>query len=73
MSYLKTVRRAIAVREGFPPYLIFSDATLTDMAARRPRTIAQFGEVFGVGEKKCARFGAEFINAINKFFEGVEE
>ncbi len=73
VSYLKTVRRAIAVREGFPPYLIFSDATLTDMAARRPRTIAQFGKVFGVGEKKCARFGAEFINAINKFFEGVEE
>lgn len=67
LSRLKQLRRDIAKKEGFPPYLIFSDATLADMAARRPRTIAQFAQVFGVGEKKCARFGVQFIDEINKF------
>ena len=69
LSYLKTVRRTVAHKEGFPPYLIFSDATLSDMAARCPRTIEQFSLVFGVGEKKCARFGHIFVTAINKFLD----
>lgn len=69
LSRLKQLRRDIAKKEGFPPYLIFSDATLADMAARRPRTIAQFAQVFGVGEKKCARFGVQFIDEINKFLK----
>ncbi len=67
LTRLKQLRREIAAKEGFPPYLIFSDATLADMAARRPLTLSQFAQVFGVGEKKCARFGARFLEEINKF------
>ncbi len=67
LSRLKQLRKAIATKEGFPPYLIFSDATLDDMSRRRPRTLAQFAEVYGVGEKKCARFGLAFIEEIEKF------
>ena len=70
LSRLKNLRRTIAAKEGFPPYLIFSDATLADMAARRPRTLSQFADVFGVGEKKCARFGPQFLEEINKFING---
>lgn len=66
---LKQLRREIATKEGFPPYIIFSDATLTDMAARRPRTLSQFAQVFGVGEKKCARFGVQFLELINIFLK----
>ena len=69
LSSLKRLRREIAQKEGFPPYLIFSDATLADMAARKPRTISQFSQVFGVGEKKCARFGVQFLDEINKFLK----
>ena len=67
LARLKKLRKEIAAKEGFPPYLIFNDATLADMAARRPRTIAQFADVFGVGERKCARFGPQFLEEINKF------
>lgn len=63
---LKQLRREIATKEGFPAYLIFSDATLADMAARRPHTLTQFSQVYGVGEKKCARFGPIFLSEINK-------
>jgi len=47
-----------------PPYLIFSDASLRDMARLRPRTPAAFLEVKGVGEWKAAEFGERFLAAI---------
>jgi ATP-dependent DNA helicase RecQ len=47
-----------------PPYVIFSDATLLELAARKPRTLEEFATVKGVGEKKLADLGETFLAAI---------
>lgn len=67
LTLLKQVRKAEAAKAGMPPYLIFSDATLSDMAERAPITMEQFSQVSGVGEKKLQRFWRPFVNAIRRF------
>ncbi|MDE6498170.1 MAG: DNA helicase RecQ [Muribaculaceae bacterium] len=67
LTRLKAVRRAEAARIKMPPYLIFSDASLKDMALKRPRTLEEFREVSGAGEVKTARFGPLFLRAIAEF------
>lgn len=67
LARLKAVRRAEAARIKMPPYLIFSDASLKDMAMKRPRTLEEFREVSGAGEVKTARFGPLFLSAIAEF------
>lgn len=67
---LKTVRTDVARTENLPPYIIFSDATLMDMATKRPTTIDEFMQVNGVVEKKAVRYGKRFIAAVRKF-EGL--
>ncbi len=64
---LKAIRLNEARKIGMPPYLIFSDASLADMARRQPITLEQFGLVSGVGESKLRRFGTLFVNAIRAF------
>jgi ATP-dependent DNA helicase RecQ len=61
---LRGLRRRIADERGVPPYLVFSDASLRDMARLRPRTPGAFLEVKGVGEWKAAEFGERFLAAI---------
>jgi ATP-dependent DNA helicase RecQ len=63
---LRAVRRAVAAERGVPPYLVFSDASLHDMARRRPVTPAAFRDVKGVGEWKLAEFGDRFLVAIQE-------
>jgi len=63
---LRTVRRDLAAQRGVPPYVIFSDATLLELAARKPRTLDEFATVKGVGEKKLADLGQTFLDAINE-------
>ncbi len=70
MEQLKTVRTDISRKEGRPPYTVFSDATLLDMATRRPTTLDEFLQINGVGEKKAATYGKRFLSAIRKF-EGL--
>lgn len=67
---LKSIRLEVARKEGLPPYLVFSDATLMDMASRKPTSIEEMMDVSGVGEKKGVRFGRRFLLAIRKF-EGL--
>lgn len=67
---LKAVRAEVARKAGVPPYIVFSDATLMDMATRRPATLEDFLEVNGVGEKKAVRYGSQFLKAIRRF-EGL--
>ena len=67
---LKNIRLDIARKEGIPPYLVFSDPTLMDMATRKPTDMEGMMQVSGVGEKKGVRFGRRFIAAIRKF-EGL--
>jgi ATP-dependent DNA helicase RecQ len=61
---LRRLRREKAEELGVPPFVVFSDATLRDMARRKPLTPAAFLEVQGVGRKKSDAFGGEFIAAI---------
>jgi ATP-dependent DNA helicase RecQ len=61
---LRTLRRTLAEERGVPPYLIFSDASLRDMARLRPTTLERFREVKGVGDWKLETFGERFLRAI---------
>ena len=61
---LRALRRSLAQARGVPPYLVFSDVSLRDMARRRPRTSVEFLEVKGVGEWKSEEYGASFLAAI---------
>lgn len=61
---LRALRRDIAQEIGKPPYIVFSDKTLRDMCAKRPRTPAEFLEVHGVGENKLNLYGERFLAAI---------
>ena len=61
---LRDLRRELAKENQVPPYIIFNDATLRDMAARRPETLDAFGRISGVGAKKLAAFGDAFLRVI---------
>ncbi len=64
LAALKAKRRDLAQEQGVPAFVIFSDRTLLDMAAKRPKTIGDFGGVFGVGRAKTEAFGDIFIRVI---------
>ena len=64
---LRALRRDIAQEIGKPPYIVFSDKTLHDMCAKRPRTPVEFLEVHGVGESKLEQYGERFLAAIAEF------
>ena len=61
---LKARRLELARQERQPAYVIFPDRTLIDMAQKRPMTMAQMGEVHGVGESKLARYGQTFLEIV---------
>ena len=64
MAALKVERYRLAQKEGVPAYIIFSNAALSDMAARTPHSMEEFLEVSGVGEKKAAKYGEDFLSVI---------
>ena len=66
---LRSERMRIAQAEGVPAYVVFSNAALADMAAQRPRSLAEFLEVSGVGEVKAQRYGEAFLQTIRAFEE----
>ena len=55
-----------------PPYVIFHDATLAEMVRRRPATLAELGALSGIGERKLAAFGEQFLAAILRAPRGDE-
>ena len=61
---LRALRKELATAQGVPPYVVFSDASLEEMAARRPRTAEELLTVGGVGETKLARYGDEFLRVL---------
>ena len=63
MAALKATRLQLARQEEVPLYVIFSNATLADMARRRPQTMEEFLSVSGVGEVKARKYGAAFLAA----------
>ncbi|MGJ8661873.1 MAG: helix-turn-helix domain-containing protein, partial [Bacteroidota bacterium] len=64
---LRMLRKKIAVEENVPPYIVFSDASLKDMAKRAPRNSEEFELVSGVGSHKASKYGPEFIELIKSF------
>jgi len=67
---LRALRRQLADERGVPPYLIFSDATLREMARLRPLTEAAFRGIKGVGERKQLDFGPRFLQRIRDHCSG---
>ena len=64
---LRTLRKQMADALGVPPYVVFSDATLSEMAQKKPVSEAQMKAVSGVGDEKFRRYGEAFINEILNF------
>jgi ATP-dependent DNA helicase RecQ len=70
---LKQVRRKLAAKEFVPPYIIFSDQSLREMSARLPVTDRDFLMIKGVGQRKLAKYGPAFMQAIAAYqTTGVE-
>ncbi|HUQ09350.1 MAG TPA: DNA helicase RecQ [Steroidobacteraceae bacterium] len=63
---LRVLRKRIADEAGMPPYIVFNDASLSDMAQRRPTTLQDFSTIVGVGQAKLARYGDEFVALIRQ-------
>ena len=63
---LRDLRRELAQEAQVPPYVVFHDATLREMAASRPQTMDQLGAIAGVGAKKLEAYGARFLDAIRR-------
>lgn len=63
---LRSLRRAIAVEEGVPPYIVFSDKTLIDMCEKLPGDKTQLLDVSGVGEHKYEKYGKRFLQCIKE-------
>jgi ATP-dependent DNA helicase RecQ len=61
---LRALRRQIADEQGVPPYVVFADATLSDMVRLRPTTLADMLAVRGVGATKLERYGEAFLKAL---------
>ena len=64
---LRLVRRELAIKTKLPPYMIFSDATLIEMAQKKPISLDDMSHIKGVGEFKLNKYGSEFLNVIKKF------
>jgi ATP-dependent DNA helicase RecQ len=61
---LRALRRSLADAQDVPAYMIFSDATLREMVAVQPRTLDELAEVSGVGQRKLAQYGEDFLSVI---------
>jgi ATP-dependent DNA helicase RecQ len=61
---LRAWRAAAAKEQGVPAYVIFHDATLREVAARSPSTLAELGTVSGVGEHKLAKYGQQVLDTL---------
>jgi ATP-dependent DNA helicase RecQ len=66
---LRALRKRIAEREGVPPFIVFGDAALAEMAALRPTDADGLLRVNGVGRQKLSRYGEEFLREIALFEE----
>lgn len=65
-EHLRAVRKRLADEASVPPFVIFGDATLADMIARKPKSLSEMRSVTGVGEVKLAKYGQIFLNALDE-------
>lgn len=68
-AILRTLRKELASEQGVPPYIIFSDVTLREMARDYPTNEDQLSDISGVGMKKLEQYGETFIDAIEEYLD----
>jgi ATP-dependent DNA helicase RecQ len=66
-AILRTLRKQIADEQFVPPYVVFPDKSLRDMAEKRPQNLREFEDVYGVGSNKRDKYGQVFLEAIRTF------
>lgn len=71
LTRLKALRTRLALKESVPSYIIFSNATLEDMAAKHPHNMEEFLTVNGVGEIKAKRYGEAFLTVLTEDSESL--
>jgi ATP-dependent DNA helicase RecQ len=64
LERLRALRTSIAREEKMPPYVIFADRTLLEMAVRRPKSVVSLGDIRGVGPVKIERYGERFLSVL---------
>ncbi len=69
MGMLKELRKKVAKKLGVPPFVVFQDPSLEDMALKYPITIDELSNVHGVGEGKAKKYGNEFVELIARYVE----
>lgn len=69
MSMLRDLRKKVAKKLGVPPFVVFQDPSLEDMALKYPISIEELSNVHGVGEGKAKKYGAAFIELIARYVE----
>ena len=67
IKFLKNLRKKVAVKQGVPPFAVFQDPSLDDMALKYPTNLEELSKVHGVGEGKARKFGKEFVDLISKY------
>lgn len=69
LEYLKDLRKKVAKRHKIPPFAIFQDPSLEDMALNYPTNLDELSNIFGVGDGKAKKFGKDFVALIDKYVE----
>ena len=69
MNLLKALRKVVADESDVPPYAVFQDYSLEDMALKYPINIKEMANINGVGEGKAKRYGKKFVDLINNYVE----
>jgi len=69
VKLLKNLQKSVAKKNGVPPYAVFQEPSLDDMALKYPITIDELKNIYGVGEGKAKKFGKPFVELISKYVE----
>ena len=69
LEMLKDLRKKVAKQKGVPPFVVFQDPSIEDMALKYPITIQELTNVHGIGEGKAKKYGSEFVKLIERYVE----
>ncbi|AZQ43902.1 DNA helicase RecQ [Nonlabens ponticola] len=69
VKMLKELRKKVGKQKNVPPYVVFQDPSIDDMATKYPLTIEELANIHGVGDGKARKFGKPFIELINRYVE----
>jgi ATP-dependent DNA helicase RecQ len=69
MAMLRDLRKKVAKKLGVPPFVVFQDPSLEDMALKYPITLDELSNIHGVGEGKAKKYGKEFMELISRYVE----